>query len=147
MMLRLPEHNRTKDSFHSADKAALPLHGKDRDVLNRLRLCAMECRVAARVDLFEACALLTLEGEDAKRRFMDTFVRCLSDAFHRPVKWYHPGAQEVTFDEAWVLRCLSSIEAGDADSLSFLLRSRVARENRRYIGYLLGRISEQFRLD
>jgi hypothetical protein len=103
----------------------------------------MECRVAARTDLFEACALLALGGETSKHSFMSTFVKCLSDAVHAPVKWYQPGATDVTFDEAWVLRCLSVIETGDTDNLSFLLRSRVAPRDRRYIGYLLGRISER----
>ena len=144
-MLRLLEPDRSPSTLAGSVPYMRPLHGRDRDILNRLRLCAMECRVAARVDLFEACALLTLEGEDAKRTFMATFVKCLSNAVHGPVKWYRPGAEEVTFDEAWVLRCLSTIEAGDTDSLSFLLRSQVAQDDRRYIGYLLGRISDQFR--
>lgn len=142
-MLRLPEPHRSLDPRTHTKTATIPVHCKDRDTLNRLRLCAMECRVAARTDLFEACALLTLDGETAKHTFMSTFVKCLSDAVHAPVKWYQPGAKDVTFDEAWVLRCLSTMETGDTDSLSFLLRSQVAPRGRRYIGYLLGRISER----
>lgn len=142
-MLLLPEPHRSLDSITHTKAATSLVHCKDRDTLNRLRLCAMECRVAARTDLFEACALLALGGETSKHSFMSTFVKCLSDAVHAPVKWYQPGATDVTFDEAWVLRCLSVIETGDTDSLSFLLRSRVAPRDRRYIGYLLGRISER----
>ena len=137
-MLRLSEPHAavTPHTPEAADPA--------RHVLNRLRLCAMECRAAARTDLFEACALLTLEGENAKRTFIATFVKCLSDAVHAPVKWYPPGTSELTFDEAWVLRCLTSIKQDDDSSLAFLLRSRVAPAERRYVGYLLGRISDQF---
>lgn len=117
---------------------------REKAVLNTLRMAAMGCRVAARTDLFEACALLTLEGEDAKRTFVDTFVKCLSTSLNKQIKWFSPGVGETSFDEAWVIRCLASIWHGDTGSLSFLLRSRVPAADRRYIGFLLGRISEQF---
>lgn len=115
------------------------------DTLNHLRLAAMECRAAARTDLFKACALLCLEGEDAKRTFVATFVKCLSAAVQAPVKWFQPGTRELSFDEAWMLRCLTSIDNDDTASLRFLLASRIGISDRRYIGFLLGRISEQFR--
>jgi hypothetical protein len=118
---------------------------KYRDTLNHLRLAAMGCRAAARTDLFEACALLCLDGEDAKRTFVATFVKCLSGAVHTQIKWFQPGTRELSFDEAWVVRCLISIDDGDTGSLRFLLGSRVGISDRRYIGFLLGRISEQFR--
>lgn len=139
-MLRMPEPHRSL----GPSVTAAGQHVFSRDVLNRLRLSAMECRVAARTDLFEACALLTMEGEDAKRTFIATFVKCFSQAVRAPVKWYQPGATDLTFDEAWVMRCLSAIRSDDHSSLAFLLRSRVAPADRRYIGFLLGRISEQF---
>jgi len=115
-----------------------------RAVLNQLRLSAMKCRAAARADIFEACALLTLDGEDAKRTFVSTFVRCLPTAAEKQITWYRPGTSEQSFDEAWVTRCISAIWSGDTSSLEFLLRSRVTPHERRYIGFLLGRISEQF---
>lgn len=115
-----------------------------RAVLNNLRLAAMGCRVAARTDLFEACALLTLDGEDAKRTFVETFIKCLPGATQKQITWFAPGATEQSFDESWVMRCLFCISDGNASNLSFLLKSRIADADRRYIGYLLGRISEQF---
>ncbi|MFT6091670.1 hypothetical protein [Sulfitobacter sp.] len=115
-----------------------------RAVLNNLRLAAMGCRVAARTDLFEACALLTLDGEDAKRTFVETFIKCLPGATQKQITWFAPGATELSFDESWVMRCLFCIWDGNASNLSFLLKSRIADADRRYIGYLLGRISEQF---
>jgi hypothetical protein len=143
-MLCLPEPHKSLETAIPSRNPTPNFSYGSYDVLNRLRLCAMGCRVAARTNLFEACALLTLEGEDAKRTFISTLIKCLSDAVHAPIKWYQPGASELTFDEAWVLRCLSSIEVGDTISLEFLLRSRVTPAARRYIGYLLGRISDQF---
>ena len=44
---------------------------EQRAALTHLRMSAMACRVAARTDLYEACALLSLDGEDAKRTFVD----------------------------------------------------------------------------
>ena len=116
----------------------------ERGVLNHLRMAAMDCRAAARTDLFEACALLSLDGENAKRTFVATFVKCLPKAAHASIKWHAPGVVEMSFDEAWVMQCLSRIADGDQDSLSFLLKSRISPADRRYIGFLLGRISEQF---
>lgn len=115
-----------------------------RDLLNRLRMAGIGCRVAAHTDLFEACALLSLEGEDAKRTYVSTFVKCLSDAVHKQIIWFQPGSDEVSFDEAWIMRCIQSIAQNDHSSLEFLLRSRVALPDRRYIGFLMARISEQF---
>ncbi|MGB3245758.1 MAG: hypothetical protein WBB25_14585 [Sulfitobacter sp.] len=123
---------------------AQQITAKQREVLNHFRLAAMACRVSARTDLFEACALLSLDGEDARRTFVDTFIKCLSGAVQRKTTWFVPGAVEVSFDEAWVMRCLSSIWNNDTSSLDFLLKSRVGVADRRYIGFLLGRISEQF---
>ncbi|MBB3995153.1 hypothetical protein GGR95_002804 [Sulfitobacter undariae] len=143
-MLRHIEVPYTSQAHLPAGLNPQRISDRSRDLLNHLRLSAMGCRVAARTDLFEACALLTLEGEDAKRTFVATLVKCLPDAVNKPIKWFQPGASELSFDEAWVMRCLASIEDNDTSSLAFLLRSRIAAPDRRYIGYLLGRISEQF---
>lgn len=117
---------------------------QQRGLLNHLRMAAMGCRTAARTDLFEACALLTIDGEDAKRTFVETFVKCLPDAAQSQIKWFSPGVVQMSFDEAWVMRCLSCIADDNTDNLNFLLKSRIAVSDRRYIGFLLGRISEQF---
>lgn len=140
-MLRLS--NAYSDAGHVPADETPPFDPQMRGALNRLRLCAMDCRAAARTDLFEACALLSLHGEDAQRTFAATLVKCLPGAVNAPVKWYAAGATDLTFDEAWVLRCIACIRADDPHSLSFLLRSRVRAADRRYIGYLLGRIADQ----
>jgi len=121
-----------------------PFNIRSYNILNELRLSAMKCRAAARTDIFEACALLTLDGEDGKRTFIATFVTCLPTAVQKQIKWFQPGTGEHSFDEAWVMRCINAIETGDSSSIEFLLRSRVTPHERRYIGFLLGRISEQF---
>ncbi len=143
-MMPLSQHPNLADHVGNPLAPAPQMTGQERSVLNSLRMAAMGCRVAARTDLFEACALLTVEGEDAKRTFVDTFVRCLSATLNKRIKWHSPGVTETSFDEAWVMRCLTSIWEEDNSSLTFLLTSRVPLADRRYIGFLLGRISEQF---
>ena len=112
-------------------------------VLNRLRRAAMGARVAARTDLFAASAALKLVGATATCGYMETFVRCLPDAMGRPVTWFVPGASEVSDDEAWAMRCLDRIAAGDEASLRFLLHTRIRAADRRNIGFLLGQIVDQ----
>lgn len=127
----------------SAAAAALP-EIEALGLLNHLRMVALGCRASAKTNLFEACALLSLDGEDAKRTFADTLIKCLETSARRPITWFRPGVNELSFDEAWVMRCIACVRSGDADSLDFLLRSRIAASDRRYIGFLLGRISDQF---
>lgn len=112
-------------------------------VLNHLRMAAMACRVAARTDLDRACALLIVEGEDAKRTFVNTLVSCLPRVLGRTIKWHTPGTADVSFDEAWLAQCFARLNAGDTDSFEFLLRSRVRPSDRRYVGFLIARTAEQ----
>jgi hypothetical protein len=143
-MVPLSTLNHTKHCTPLGPAPAQQITAAERGALNHLRMAAMGCRVAARTDLFEACALLSLDGEDAKRTFVETFVKCLSGAVQKQVTWFMPSVVELSFDEAWVIRCLSCVQINDTHSLKFLLKSRVVASDRRYIGFLIGRISEQF---
>lgn len=113
-------------------------------LLNHLRVIALECRVAAREDLFQACAMLSHKGNVARDAHARALLKCLRQALERPVTFYRPGTQEVSFDEAWLMQALGSKRAGDDDSFSFLIRSRVPRLHQRQIAFLLSGISEQF---
>ncbi|WP_299368716.1 hypothetical protein [uncultured Tateyamaria sp.] len=129
------------------DAATQPCPSNDvtehRALLNQLRVTGLRCRVAAHTDLIEACALLTLEGEEAQRTYLGTLVKCLPDALGRRCIWHTPGTQELSFDEAWFVQCITSIRKNDTDSIEFLLRSRIVAADRRYIGFLLAQISDQ----
>lgn len=117
---------------------------RSREILTHLRMVALQCRAAARTDLFEACALLSLDGENAKRTFADTLTKCLGTALNRPITWYRPGVYELSFDEAWLMRCFEMVNSQDPSNLKFLLRSRVAPQDQRYIGFLIAQISDKF---
>lgn len=117
---------------------------RSRAMLNDLRFVALECRAAARTDLFEACALLSRNPAVARSAHAAAFLRCLPQAIGRAPRLLRPGVAEVTFDEAWILRLLTSAAAGDHDSFAFLLRSRVDAWARRNIGFLAQSMAEQF---
>lgn len=117
-----------------------------RNVLSHLRVSAMACRSAARTDLFKACAVLSTSADVARTAYVETLMRCLEQALQKRPVMYRPGEQEVTFDEAWLLRAVEAAQAEDWDSLDFLIRSRVRPMDRRNLGYLICAISDHFSL-
>ena len=112
--------------------------------LNHLRLVAMGCRAKRKAHLFEACALLQTTPQASREAYADALMRCLGDALGKPARLHRPGTSELSFDEKWLVQLGQACGRGDETSLRFLLASRVARENRRLIGFLVGRIAEQF---
>ena len=112
--------------------------------LNHLRFVAMACRAKPKADLFEACALLKAEGSASRDAHTDALMRCLAEALGKPARLFAPGTAEQTFDEQWLMRLGVACSQGDQDSLSFLLGSRVAFENRRLVRYLMGCIATRF---
>ncbi|MEM1065740.1 MAG: hypothetical protein AAGJ74_09590 [Pseudomonadota bacterium] len=115
-----------------------------RAILNQLRLVALDCRAAARADLFEACALLSIDRKVARTAHADAFMKCLPQAIGKKPKMLRPGVAEVSFDEAWVVRLITCALSGDHDSFAFLLRSRVPPWARRNIAFLVASLAENF---
>jgi hypothetical protein len=114
--------------------------------LDHLRLVSMRCRAKPRTDLFEACALLKVARTEACEAHADALMRCLGDAVGKRVTLHSPGTQEISFDEAWLLQLGRALTKGDDASTAFLINSRIPREHRRLVRYLVGRISECFSL-
>lgn len=115
---------------NTADATAMGL-------LNHLRLVALECRSAARTDLFEACALLSTDKETSANAFSAALIKSLPQALGLRPRLLRPGVQELSFDERWLVALLTAARAGDDDSFTFLLRSRVRSEAQRNMGYLI----------
>jgi hypothetical protein len=67
----------------------------------------------------------------------EMLVRTLPQALGRMPRFHRPGVEEISFDEAWLLRAFEAIDAGDTDTLDFLLRSRVAAPARRNLFFLI----------
>lgn len=73
-------------------------------------------------------------------------MRCLPEALGKAPVLYRPGEAELSFDEAWLMRLSEATARGDDDSAAFLLGSRVQRQDRRNLSYLIHSVSECFSL-
>jgi len=124
-------------SRHAADTLAL---------LNHLRFVSMRCRAKPRAELFEACALLEVTRDRSLEAHADALTRCLSQAIGTQAKFLAPGTDETTFDEDWLLELAQACARSDEASVTFLLASRVERQYRRLVRFLVARISEHFYL-
>jgi hypothetical protein len=113
-------------------------------IINHLRLVALECRSASRVDLDHACALLLADPADAQMRHAETLMRGFRQAVSRRPVFYRPGTVDLSFDEVWLGRLFEAIERKDDDSFRFLIQSRVPRWTQRNLAFLTRSISEQF---
>lgn len=102
-----------------------------------LRKEAARCRVAPHLDLFEACSLLTMDEEKAAKRYATALLRTLAQALGQRAVVHMPGSNEISFDEAWLLRLLERLSADDSDSAGFLLSRRVPQPYRRPVIFLL----------
>lgn len=113
-------------------------------IVNHLRLVALKCRSAARVDLDQACALLLADPSDAQMRHAETLMRGFRQAVEKRPVFFRPGTVELSFDEAWLSRLFEAVERADDDSFQFLIKSRVPRWTQRNLAYLIRSISEEF---
>ncbi|WP_299082391.1 hypothetical protein [uncultured Ruegeria sp.] len=135
-------------SFRQADAPCAPssprMTGRSLRIINHLRLVALECRSASRVDLDHACALLLADPADAQMRHAETLMRGFRQAVCKRPVFYRPGTADLSFDEAWLGRLFEAIEQEDKDSFRFLIQSRVPRWTQRNLAFLIRSISEQF---
>lgn len=111
--------------------------------LNALRMTALDCRAAPRQDLFKACALLSADREVAQEAYARALIKSLRLALNRKVTFYRPGTAQVSFDEAWLIRAVTSAQNGDVDSFNFLIRSRVPHIYQRQIAYLIKGVADK----
>lgn len=115
-----------------------------RSLLNRLRWVARRCRASARMDLFEACAVLSTDRDVADTAHAEVLMKGLSQALGKMPVFFRPGVHEISFDEAWLLRVVDALSRDDDASLVFLLRSRVHPSACRNLSYLIRSVSERF---
>ena len=105
--------------------------------INSLRLVALQCRAASRADLHTACAALASDRDAAATAHADILIRCLDQALGRRPVLHRPGAETLSFDEAWLAQLAMAWRDGDDLSLQFLLRSRVRRSAQREVSFLV----------
>ncbi|WP_227284085.1 hypothetical protein [Boseongicola sp. H5] len=120
---------------------ALPLEPETKRELAWLRVAGARCRVMRRSDLFHACAVLSLSGEQAALAYAQALFRALPGLLPGGLRLYAPGDAQVSFDEAWLLQLLNRARAGDLDSLTFLIGRRIAPHARRQVAFLIQRLA------
>lgn len=111
--------------------------------LNKLRLLALRCRSAARLDLFQACALLSTDRDIAANAYADALFRTLDQGLGRPPRIFVPGCRELSFDERWLMALIAATENGDEASRTFLLASRLRPEARRALAFLVKNLTDR----
>jgi hypothetical protein len=120
----------------------LALSRQDEALLHRLRLSARRARLASRIDLDRACALIAPEPEQAAEVYGCTLLRALDAEAARPVV-FHPGcAAPAGFDEMWLLRIVRLFQSGDEAGARFLIAGRVNLHARRKVAFLAARFAQ-----
>lgn len=107
--------------------------------MNKIRFVAMRCRSKPKTDLFKTCARLQASRSTSWEAHADALTRCLAEALGTRPRFYRPGAQELSFDEAWLIQLGQSLERGDFANVEFATKSRVLPEHRRLLNYLVSR--------
>lgn len=111
--------------------------------LDALRRLFQLSRARARLDLFEACAMLATTPSRAAPAIAEALLRALEASLSRSLVLYRPGEAMLSFDERWLLGLLAAAQRDDLDSLAFLLRRRLPHHARRQIGWLAGQLVQR----
>ena len=121
-----------------------PVIGKEAEALTHIRIAGLGCRSKARADIFYECYLLTLDKKTTHERHLEALLRGWSEAIGQRPVLFQPGETELSFDEAWVLQLLRAMNRNDMDSVTFLIRSRVAPAHRRNVAFLVAQVAQLF---
>ena len=95
------------------------------NLLEEIRDHAKKVRSLPRIDIFKACDLVQIDFELITPEILSLFIRSLSQAFGRPINFYEPGAENMTWDEKWLVSIISAVSRADYDSVNFLIKSVV----------------------
>lgn len=112
-------------------------------ILNKLRLTMARVKCSAKVDVFRACALLSNNPTTAATAYAEALLRVLRHGLGRSPTLYHPGASEVSGDEAWLLRVILCVQTRDEDSLRFLTVRHLSKETLRPTVFLVRNLAAQ----
>jgi hypothetical protein len=99
--------------------------------LERARACALEVRAYPRLDILRACQLISLDIDLLSSEMLEIFIRSLPQAFGRQIIIHRPGAEQLSWDEKWLLSIIEAVSRADYDSVHFLIESVVKQKHRR----------------
>ncbi len=114
-----------------------------RATLSALRMAALRCRAAARLELPGAVAMLGARPEAATgEAAAEAMVRTLAQGLGRRPRFYRPGSPDLSLDEAWLVSLVEAMRRGDRPSTAFLIQSRVPVAERRPVLFLVRQIAD-----
>lgn len=108
-----------------------------------LRVLAPACRAQARIDMFHACAMLSADRTAAAQAFGEALLRVLAQGLGKMPVLHRGGSAEMSFDESWLAALFAAHARGDADSVTFLIRRRIAPVAVRHVGFLIAALADR----
>ncbi|MEM8959229.1 MAG: hypothetical protein AAGC86_15625 [Pseudomonadota bacterium] len=112
--------------------------------IDSLRANIGDGRARAGIDPVETCELLELDRYAATRTYLTALAMSLTEAIGDEPMMNAPGCVRFTFDEAWLLRLFERCQAQDAESMAFLISSRVPHRYRNSIAFLVNGLVARF---
>lgn len=120
----------------AASDAGPPPAARDAALVDLLRELAIDSRLARRLDLDRACALIASEPGDAVRRYGVALLSALSEGARLRLVFHPRGSGELTFAERWLSGLVGSLARGDEDSARFAVERVVDARHRRSVRFL-----------
>lgn len=120
------------------------LSPEDARLLTCLRMFARQAKIAPRLDLDRACALIAPHPSEAMQIWGSTLLRALDAQATRAVVFHAGCAARPGFDELWLLRIIRLFQQGDDAGARFLIAGRVPHRARRKIAFLAARFAANF---
>ncbi len=118
------------------------LDADDRQLLGCLRAFARKAKLAPRLDLDLACALITPASDRAETVYGSTLLRALDALATRSVMFHMGFDAKPSFDELWLLRIVRLFQQGDEAGARFLIAGRVPAQSRHKIAFLASRFAQ-----
>lgn len=112
--------------------------------IDSLRANIGDGRARTGIDPVETCELLELDRYAATRTYLTALAMSLTEAIGDEPMMNAPGCTRYTFDEAWLLRLFERCQARDAESMAFLISSRVPHRYRNSIAFLVNGLVARF---
>lgn len=119
---------------------SVPVAAGDRELLAFLRGLARRAQLAPPLSLDGVCSLVAPSSPAA---YGLALMRTLDAVATRPLVFHPKGSAETSFDEAWLVRLLRCLEAGDESSARLLIGRRAGRLGQRTVGWLALGLAER----
>ena len=129
-----------KSPDNVANQSIVEVSSKSAGLIDFLRVTHRLCRTKPKIDFIRACDVLKAREEAALSAYVETLVRGLPAALQRGIAFHAPGCDELSFDEAWLLRIIQSQISQDENSSAFLLKSRVKPSACPHLMFLIKKI-------